>query len=347
MSGSVEVARLERIWNMGVHGPIELRIDVTGRASGLGGTLEQAVTVHLPDEREINDPPVVMFGFPGGGVARGYWCLETEDSTDWSQARYHAERGCVFVSVDHLGVGESTTGDPEDFTMEVVTSGNVAVVRTVLDRLIKGVLVEGFPALADPVTIGMGQSMGGFFIIQMQGQQAVFDGVAVLGYSSIHTVVPAPPGEDQTPLPGVARNSSPETLGIWADRLAAMGGRDALMKRMTHLSFFDKNDSDCLRMDFVTPPFSTTFPGAAKYATSRGVVAEEAARIECPVFLGFGERDTSQHPKGEPTGYLRSNDIVLAVIPGMAHGQNFNSKRRELWTRIHPWAMWVAAQVRP
>lgn len=336
---------------MGAQGPIDLRIDVSGQAGGLGGTLEQAVTIHLPDEIQLGDPPVVMFGFPGGGVARGYWCLETKDSTEWSQARYHAERGCVFVSVDHLGVGESTTGDPDDFTMEVITSGNVAVVREILDRAVKGTLVDGFPALVDPVKIGMGQSMGGFFIIQMQGQQALFDAVAILGYSCIHTVVPALPGEDTLPPPSLARNSSPETLGIWADRTAAPP-TDAtfdkkFMKRMYYLSFFDDSDTTILQNEFVTPAVSATFPGAAKHAMARGVVAEEAMRIECPVFLGFGERDTSQDPKAEPSGYLRSGDIALAIIPGMAHGQNFNSKREELWTRIHPWAMWVASQVRP
>jgi hypothetical protein len=99
---------------MGVRGPADLRIDVTGRAGGLDGRLEQAITVHLPDPARPTDPPIVIFGFPGGGVARGYRCLETADSTEWSQARYHAERGAIFVSVDHLGVGESTTGEPDD-----------------------------------------------------------------------------------------------------------------------------------------------------------------------------------------------------------------------------------------
>jgi pimeloyl-ACP methyl ester carboxylesterase len=337
---------------MGVRGPLDQRIDVTGHASGLTGPLEQAITVHLPDPEQVTTPPMVMFGFPGGGVGRGYWCLETATSTEWSQARYHAERGVVFVSVDHLGVGESTTGDADDFTMEVVTSGNVAVVREVLDRLAKGTMVDGFPAVVDPVKIGMGQSMGGHFIIQMQGQQGLFDAVAVLGYSCIHTVVPVPPGEDSTPPPSIARNSSPETLGIWADRMAGAAaasgesGRREYLRRMYYLSFFDDSDAAVLQQEFVTPATSPTTPGAAKHVMSRGVVAEEAARIECPVFLGFGERDTSQHPKDEPGGYLRANDIQLAIIPGMAHGQNFNSKRRELWERIHPWAEWVAGRPR-
>jgi pimeloyl-ACP methyl ester carboxylesterase len=328
----------------GVQGPIDIRIDVTGQASGPAGPLEQAVTIHLPDPQRLTDPPVVMFGFPGGGVGRGYWCLETADSTEWSQARYHAERGVIFVSVDHLGVGQSTTGDADDFTLEVVTAGNVAVVREVLNRLAKGTLADGFGPVANPVAIGMGQSMGGHFVIQMQGQQAVFDAVAVLGYSCLHTVIAVPPGEEALPPPALARNSSAETLGIWTERITSDSER--FQQRMYYLSFYDEGDAAIVRQKFITPAFSRTTPGAAKYMLSRGVVAEEAARIESPVFLGFGERDTSRDPKQEPAGYLRSNDIQLAIIPGMAHGQNFNSKRRELWVRLHPWAIWIASTLR-
>jgi pimeloyl-ACP methyl ester carboxylesterase len=265
----------------------------------------------------------------------------TAESTELSQAHYHASRGAVFVSVDHLGVGESTTGEPDDFTIEVVTAGNVAVVRQVLARLADGTLAGGFPPLPDPVKIGIGQSMGGHFIIQMQGQQAPFDGVAVLGYSSIHTVIAVPPGEDAVPPPALARNSPAENLGIWTEKAAI--SRERFQQRMYHLSFFDESETNVLRQKFVTPAFSRTTPGAAKYMLSRGVVAEEAARIECPVFLGFGERDTSMHPRQEPAGYLRASDIQLAIIPGMAHGQNFNGKRQELRERLHPWMVWVAS----
>ena len=259
---------------MSIQGPVDLRIDVTGRAGGLSGALEQVITVHLPDPSQLTDPPIVIFGFPGGGVGRGYWCLETADGAEWSQARYHADRGAIFVSVGHLGVGQSTTGNPDDFTMEVVRAGNIAGV----------------------------------------------------------------------PPPALARNAPAENLGIWAAKVAA--NTDLFKQRMYYLSFFDDSDAGAVRQKFITPAFSRTTPGAAKYMLSRGVVAEEAARIECPVFLGFGERDTSMHPRQEPAGYLRANDIQLAIIPGMAHGQNFNGRRRELWERLHPWVLWVASNVR-
>jgi pimeloyl-ACP methyl ester carboxylesterase len=323
-----------------------IRIDVTGKVGGgLTRQLQQTVTVHLPDPTELLDPPIVMFGLPGGGAGRGFWCLETNETTAWSQARYHADRGVVYVSVDHLGAGESTSDDVEDFTMEVTTAGNIATVREILLRLADGTLIDGFPAVSDPVTIAMGQSMGAYFLIQMQGQQAPFEAVAIMGYSCIHTVIPVRPDEDPLPPPGIPRNSSPATLGVWADRGQAQDqkSRD---RRLFYMSFFNKHDGWIIEEKFLVPAFSATMPGGVKHALSRGVVAEEASRIECPVFLGFGERDVTQNPWAEPAGYFRSRDIRLAVIPGLAHGHNFETRRTEFWTRLHPWALWVASQAR-
>jgi len=54
---------LERRGEMGRQRPIQLRIDDTGKASGLKGALERAITVHLPDPGRIRDPAVAMFGY--------------------------------------------------------------------------------------------------------------------------------------------------------------------------------------------------------------------------------------------------------------------------------------------
>ena len=172
-------------------------------------------------------------------------------------------------------------------------------------RLADGTLVGGFPRLPEPVKIGMDQSMGGHFIIHAQGQQAPFDAVGVLGYSSIHTVIAVPPGEDSMLPPALARKAPAENLGIWAEKVAA--NADLFQQRMYYLSFFDENDAGAVRQKFITPAFSRTTPGAAKYMLSRGVVAEEAARIECPVFLGFGAA-----PPVGPVGRLESAPVSSA-----------------------------------
>ena len=52
---------------------IDLQIDVT-EAAGLGEPAHVALTVTVPDE--LAPEPVVCFGKPGGGYARGYYTEE-------------------------------------------------------------------------------------------------------------------------------------------------------------------------------------------------------------------------------------------------------------------------------
>jgi pimeloyl-ACP methyl ester carboxylesterase len=325
---------------MTIQGPIQLNIDVTGRAGALSGPAQQAVTVFLPDPRNMPQRPIVIFALPGGGCGRGYWCLETEQGTQASQARWHAERGIVFVAADHLGAGESTTGDPESYTMDVCTRGSVATVQTVLEMLQQGRIGNGFPALENPFVIGIGQSMGGFFTLQMQGQFALYSAIGILGYSCLHTVPVAPPDMTPGPFPAVARGCGLENLGAYSNLSRST---DEMARVMLYTSFWLDEERAVLAEKWITPAFSKTFPGAAKHALARGVVAEEASRISCPVFLGFGERDVSMNPRAEPDGYLRANDIRLVIVPHMTHGQNFNKTREGLWKPLHNWALWVAS----
>ena len=60
--------------------PIELTVDVT-EAAGLGQPLSTRVTVVLPEPDALADPPVVCFGFPGGGYSRGYFTFDMPGTT--------------------------------------------------------------------------------------------------------------------------------------------------------------------------------------------------------------------------------------------------------------------------
>src|SRR3546814_17784652 len=50
--------------------------------------------------------------------------------------------------------------------------------------------------------------MGCCFAIVAQGQLGTFDGVGILGYSGIHTVVPTRPGQPEAVWPWISRQSS-------------------------------------------------------------------------------------------------------------------------------------------
>ncbi len=151
---------------------IDLTIDVT-HAADLGEPLSTKATVTLPDPATLGTPPVVCFGFPGGGYSRQYFTFDMPDGfgdiadrASGGQAGWHARRGWVFVSCDHLLVGESSApSDPERLTFDVVAAANAATVAHVTAALADGSLTDGFPPVAGAVRIGIGQSMGGCFTI--------------------------------------------------------------------------------------------------------------------------------------------------------------------------------------
>jgi alpha-beta hydrolase superfamily lysophospholipase len=319
--------------------PIHLQVDITGKVP-IPGELHTAVTVYLPDRERLLEPPMVMFAYPGGGASRGMYCTETPVFVAYSQARWHAERGAVFVACDHLGTGDSSHPDPELLlTPEPLAIANMATAQGVLALLAANDVDPAFGPLQNAVRIAMGHSMGGGLLIILQGQQAYFDGIAVLGSSAFHTALPAPPGWDRRPRPHPARNS-PGTLGVWEDRIPPP---EAAQRRW--MNRWDEQEAAIMREhrdDWIVPLASRTMPPAALTMNSAGYASEEASRVQCPVFIGYGERDVGVNPWEEPRYYWRARDVQLAVIPRMSHGMNSASTREQMWQRLHHWATGVA-----
>ncbi len=311
---------------------IELRVDVSG-AVATGEDLEVAATVVLPGPADPA-PTIALFGFPGGGYNRRYYDLQLAGG--YSQAEYHAQRGMAFVSVDHLGVGDSSTPiKPLDYF--AVARANAAATRSVLEQLRSDTLGGSFGA---PITtaVGMGQSFGGFVLTIGEGTEPVFDGVALLGWSGIETLAPWPPEVDLADMfAGTAGN-----------------GLDHPMRKVFHAA--DVPD-EIVIADMTKPPgsmhsgapWSTEFtPGGPALVDTRGplgpgVVAAEAAAITAPVFVGAGDIDVLVDVRFEAVAYQSSRDVTACVFPDMAHMHNFATTRRMLWDRLAAWATTVSA----
>lgn len=343
---------------------VELSIDVT--AVGLGVDAQQAVTVYLPDG-PLADPPVVCFAFPGGGYGRRYYSFDMPGAAGGGQAGFHTSRGWIFVACDHLGFGDSTIPDREVLNYDRVALGNKIVVETVMSRLADGSLAEGCTPLRNPTKIGIGQSMGGCFTIVLQGQHHTFDGIAPLGFSGIHTVVPTRPGDPPAVWPWLPRNTDPANPTIMnaaavamaagaqlrnaddeGDAAAATGEhpfawsfhyddvpRDVVARDMHATAHPDMEDLPSWRSP--APP-----PACALQMVSPGTVALEAACVTVPVLCAMGERDVVPDPALEPRAYKSSADVTVYVCPRMGHMHNFASTRMEFWQRIHSWGRGVA-----
>lgn len=344
---------------------VTLDIDVT-EAAALGEPLHTRVTVTLPDLSDGALPTIACFAFPGGGYSRGYFHLDVPDAhgaeTKGGQAAWHAERGWIFVACDHLCVGESSI--PSNFagvSYETVAAVNAATVEKVTALLASGDIDAEFPAVPGLVRIGIGQSLGGCMLIVQQGQHATFDGIGVLGYSAVHTVLAMPPWTPPFPMPYTPRGA---VLSIDAAQaraqattgadVAAQGAPTAADLPFTTWGFhYDDEPQDLVIADMVDYPMrrrnavfpswgSATLPPCAISMLSPGVVAPEAAMITTPVLIAVGERDVVPDPKADPKAYQRSSDVTVVVWPRMSHMHNFATTRVGFWNRIHQWAEGVA-----
>jgi pimeloyl-ACP methyl ester carboxylesterase len=311
-------------------------IDLTG-LTGLEGPLRAAVSVTLPS-RDIDRPCVVAFAFPGAGYSRGYFDLQVPGLSGYSQAEYHAEQGWIFVSCDHLGTGASSLPDPELLSFEVLAAGDDAVVRAAVKGLRDGTLLEGVAPVKIAGVLGMGQSMGGCLAVVAQGVHRTFDAMAVLGFSSIHTVLPSPQGDVeiapvQRDATGLAEAASAAALGEVVPFEWAFHWED-VPRSLTEL---DVGEGFPLRLGDLPPWGSQSIPPVAIAMLTAGVVSNEAASIMVPVFVGAGERDVVPDPHAEPRAYRASTDVTVVVVPKMAHMHNFAGTRTALWRRLHRW----------
>ena len=324
---------------------ITFRTDVSA-ATGLPPGTCTVSSILLPSPDRMADPTVVVFAFPGGGYGRGYYTFDMPGSDTGGQAGYHAaNHGVVFVACDLPGVGDSLVADPGNLTWEQIEAATEAMVEAVMRHLRAGTLAEGFPAVSNPVTIGMGQSMGGCFTIATQGRRGLFDAVAILGFSAIHTR-------------GSGDVMSEEQPGAPLPHLS-MDEHIAMVRRLSASPDFGKGfhwpdvPEDIVRADLSDYPVrhgnmpewgSATMPGCALTMLTPGVVSDEASAIEVPVFVAAGELDLIPDPHAEPSAYARSTDVTVFVVPRMAHMHNFGGTRFRLWERLGAWFRGVNTQ---
>jgi len=306
-----------------------------------GEQLFASATVIAPDVALLGERPIVWFAWPGGGYNRRYFDLQLPGRNGYSQAEYHAGKGSIFVACDHIGVGDSAIPQGA-FNHSDIARINAAVVRKVLSGLADGTLVADLPALSNPFPVGMGQSYGGLLLTHLQAEHGLLQGVAMLGWSGICTQV--------KDLSGQANVAPP----------AELEGTDALRDGLNHpyrRSFhFDDVPEEIVAEDLLgyparigvpVPVWGTRFmPGGPNFAPERGplgpgVVTDEAAAIDVPVFIANGEIDVCPDPLSEPSAYPRSADITTMVLPRASHMHNFAGTREILWKRLENWAVGI------
>ncbi|MET0238957.1 MAG: hypothetical protein ABW184_03575 [Sphingobium sp.] len=344
---------------------IELVIDVTDRLA-LGERASVAATIILPDPSDLPERPIICFAKMGGGYSRGYYTNELPGPGSGAQAGWHAQRGWIFVAMDHIGTGGSSRHAAERLSYQLVTAAAVAAEEDILLRLANGIVAAGFPPIHQPVRIGIGQSMGGGLTIVQQGRHHCYDGIATLGFSAVHSHPPRAPGGAPIYVPWVPRDGLFEQPATVINQAALRRGianetSDDVWQALAWGFFYDDVPQEVVEANLThldqitlrTDPEPTEDPAdwrsfstlaqVTQASMTPGAVAPEAAAVTVPVLCAMGERDIVPDPRGEPRAFKSSGSVDIFICPRMGHMHNFASTRALFWQRIEAFGEMCAA----
>lgn len=267
----------------------------------------------------------LLLCLPGGTYSRSYWDLHVPGHEGYSFAEFAADSGHPVLTIDPLGTGESFK-PARDFGFAEIGATLTSAVSALPD------LIDD----ARPV-IAVAHSLGGYLAIT---QQALFPGyaaLAILGCTN-QCVAPLNLGADF-----LARAASVEGRAALAQEILAAlpapyfeGPREHLQSWF-HLAAVP---DEVIQADSATT--RSVVPRVFGTAMVPGIVAEHAARIDVPVFLGYGAVDVSPEPRAEAALYRVSPDITTVILESSAHCHNMASSRHRLWRRLLSWVASLA-----
>jgi alpha-beta hydrolase superfamily lysophospholipase len=312
---------------------IEVRLDA-GVELHDEPALQVAASVYLPEH--LDDTRIALICLAGGNMNRRYYDLQVEADADFSFATQMTSRGFVVVTIDHLGLGESSRpADGYALTADVIVRANARATGEILARLRVGRLADHLRALPDLRSVGVGHSMGAMLTVLQQAQARQHAGVALLGFSTrgLPEFVPEDvrllsPDDARARLVEFARRlfvvpyPRIRRSGGGNDNAALYGSSGADPRGVAAL----KAATDCL---LPVPAFLSMIPGN---------VAPEAAQIEVPVLLMLGEHDMAGPPAEAPRAFSASPDVRLEILPGAGHSHFLFPARTQAYARLAAWA---------
>lgn len=282
----------------------DMIIEVTS-AVDIGEPVHIAATLHLPEEMPDGRLDLI-FAVHGGGYTRNYWHPHFADDS-YSFARFFTGNGKSVFTIDMLGMGHSSTPEPESRLdrMKIAAAHSAALAHCVaeLDR---------------PVSVtGLGHSMGGLMIITQAAAHQGLDRVAVLGWSNQPMVL------GDTDVASLQAN------------LILSGYLATPREPMRKLFYWSDVPTELIEADEAGG--STTPACLGRDALTAGIVHAASAQIAIPVLVVQSEIDTSPAPEREAEYFSNSPSVELQTLQNAAHCQNFASNRKSHWTQINDW----------
>lgn len=311
-------------------GPIPLSFDVS-LALGAELTGGQSIAISgwlfFPDDpAELGERPVTMTLLGGGSYDKRYHHAVIPSHSGYSAAEHLAALGNVVLLADHLGVGESSRLPlQQQATKEVCALAMHTAVTQFHERLARGDLDPKLPAIANPLKIGGGHSMGAMLATVQQGNHRTFEALMIMGYTT----------------QGVHFYHGPTRVraGDFVPPDGLVDYSENARGDQRYNFYWDDVPPDVIAYDDTTAAATPTKIG---YDSIRvDIIKPEAARIDVPVFFGNSERDVSEDPRAEAAFFPLCKDFSLYLLPRAAHCQTFAGTRHLFWNRMHDWSRMV------
>jgi pimeloyl-ACP methyl ester carboxylesterase len=319
----------DRVWEMPLQ-PTSVRfpVMVAGKQEEIAGW------VFAPPVVRPETPPLVIDLLAGATYTRAYWHLTGNafPGKTYSLAQHLVERlHAIVIACDHLGTGESSRpSDGTAITLERMVEAHAQVVQHLRERLGNGTLLPGeLPPLPAVRLVGGGHSMGAAMVTLLQGQQHLYDAVALLGWTQ----------------GAIDMTHYDQSLIQEALTPNAQGYIDPLpLRAMSRPVFYGPYVADAQRE--ADEQIATILPGGVLATLmAPGATAGEAATITVPVYLAFGEIDVSVTPHAEVAAYPQAQDVSLFILGGSAHCHNLAPTRQRLWTALAEWIGRLSTQM--
>jgi pimeloyl-ACP methyl ester carboxylesterase len=181
--------------------------------------------------------------------------------------------------------------------------------------------------------IAFAHSLGGYLAILQQAAHSGYAGMALLGCTNQHVATL------NLDPDFIAAAATPDGREVLADQFASLIPEpytEAI--RDFQQGWFHLPDVPPAVLEADDRMTRSVVPRCFSAAAIPGVVSEEAAQVDVPVLLGYGEVDVSPDPGSEAQFYARSPDITTLVVPGSGHCHNMASTRHVLWRQLLEWA---------
>ncbi|WP_460588846.1 alpha/beta hydrolase [Haliea atlantica] len=302
-------------------------IDVA-EAVGLTGPVRLVGELFPP----LGAPKALVVCLPGGGCNRHYFDLRVQLDETYSLARTLARAGMLVLSIDHLGVGESSRPrNGYSVTIERVVTGNELLLAKVLDELRKGTLIHGLQATADEIPcVVVGHSMGAFLALKQQYRFTSYDGLALLGFG--HGGMP-----DNLCDLGKVLSSTPERLEERQVELAKRqfgAGYVELPSAPSRQSSGSVTGDAYVALQQCRSPLISV-PGAVVLVP--GSVDFESRHVDRPVFLCNGARDIAGPVSEAAKGFPLSPEVTAMELPEAGHMHFIYESRHLLHDALLHW----------